>query len=78
MSAVRAGSMCSGYGGLDLAVEAVLGARLAWVAENDPDASKVLAHRFPGVPNLQDITSVDWEVMPSEAREIDILTAGFP
>jgi DNA (cytosine-5)-methyltransferase 1 len=74
----RIGSLCAGYGGLDLAVHAVLGGTLAWVAEFDPDAAKVLAHRFPGVPNLGDLTKVDWEVMPREAREVDILTAGFP
>lgn len=47
--------MCTGYGGLDLAVEAVLGGRLAWYAETDRHATAVLAARFPGVPNLGDI-----------------------
>ena len=32
---LTAGSLCSGYGGLDLAVMAVTGARLAWTAETD-------------------------------------------
>lgn len=48
---LRAGSVCIGYGGLDLAVAAVLGAALAWCAETDRHASAVLAARFPGVPN---------------------------
>lgn len=78
MSGPRIGEMCAGYSGLAMAVQAVLGGELAWVAENDADASKVLAHRFPAVPNLGDITAIDWEVMPREAREINILTAGFP
>lgn len=33
--ALTAGSLCTGYGGLDLAVMAVTGARLAWTAETD-------------------------------------------
>lgn len=39
----RIGSLCSGYGGLDLAVLAVLGGHVVWHAETDPDASRVLA-----------------------------------
>jgi DNA (cytosine-5)-methyltransferase 1 len=70
----RIGSLCTGYAGLDLAVLAVLGGRLAWVADNDPAAARLLAARFPGVPNLGDITAVDWRAGP----RVDILTAGFP
>lgn len=69
-----AGSLCSGYGGLDLAVRAVLGGKLAWVADTDPGASAILAARFPGVPNLGDISAADWESVPG----VDVLTAGFP
>jgi DNA (cytosine-5)-methyltransferase 1 len=71
---LRAGSLCTGYGGLDLAVAAVLGARLAWCAETDRHASAVLAARFPGVPNLGDLTRVDWAAVPG----VDLVTAGFP
>jgi len=70
----RIGSLCTGYGGLDLAVEAVLGARLAWYAETDRHARTVLAHRFPGVDNLGDIGTVDWTTV----EPVDIVTAGFP
>jgi hypothetical protein len=48
---LRSGSLCTGYGGLDLAVMAVLGARLAWCAESDRHAAAALAARYPGVPN---------------------------
>ncbi len=71
---LTAGSMCSGYGGLDLAVSAVLGTRLVWTADNDRRAARCLAHRFPGVPNLGDIRAVDWAGAPAP----DVLTAGFP
>ena len=70
----RIGSLCTGYGGLDLAVELVLGGRLAWYAETDPHARTVLAHHWPGVPNLGDIRTVDW----TRVEPVDILTAGFP
>jgi DNA (cytosine-5)-methyltransferase 1 len=66
--------MCSGYGGLDLAVLAVLNARLAWCADPDKHASRVLAAHFPGVPNLGDLRAVDWAAVPP----VDLVTAGFP
>lgn len=68
------GSLCSGYGGLDLGVLAAFGGRLAWVADPEPAAVAVLAARFPGVPNLGDITTTDW----SAVEPVDVLTAGFP
>ncbi|WP_217705948.1 DNA cytosine methyltransferase [Verrucosispora sp. NA02020] len=70
----RIGSLCSGYGGLDLAVELVLGGRLTWYAETDRHAATVLAHHLPGVANLGDIGTVDWTRVPP----VDIVTAGFP
>lgn len=74
MTVPRIGSMCTGYGGLDLAARHVLGAELAWVCETDPDAAAVLAHNFPDVPNLGDVRLVDW----SAVEPVDILTAGYP
>jgi DNA (cytosine-5)-methyltransferase 1 len=71
---LRIGSLCTGYGGLDLAVTAVLGAGLAWCAETDPYAAAVLAARWPAVPNLGDITAVDWDTVPP----VDLITAGWP
>jgi DNA (cytosine-5)-methyltransferase 1 len=69
------GSVCTGYGGLDLGLLAALGGgRLAWVADPDPAAATVLATRFPGVPNLGDITAVDWTAV----EPVDVLSAGFP
>ncbi|GHJ52969.1 hypothetical protein Nm8I071_22760 [Nonomuraea sp. TT08I-71] len=70
----RIGSLCTGYGGLDLAVELVLGGRLAWYAETDRHARTVLDHHWPDVPNLGDIRAVDWSHVPP----VDVLTAGFP
>ena len=71
---ITLGSLCSGYGGLDLAVEHYYGATTVWHGEVDKDCSQVLAHRWPGVPNLGDLTVVDWD----EVEPVDILCAGFP
>lgn len=68
------GSMFSGYGGLDMAVHEVFGGSVAWFAENNPDAAKVLAHNWPEIPNLGDVTAVRWD----DVEPVDILTAGFP
>lgn len=67
------GSLCSGIGGLELGIERALGARTVWQAEIDPHASKVLAHHWPGVPNIGDVR-VDIAAM----TYVDILTAGYP
>ncbi|MEU0236809.1 DNA cytosine methyltransferase [Nocardiopsis sp. NPDC006198] len=72
------GSLCSGYGGLDAAVQSVLGGDLAWVADPDPGASRILAHHHPDVPNLGDITTVDWKEILALGLAVDILLAGFP
>ncbi|MBS2534153.1 DNA cytosine methyltransferase [Catenulispora sp. NF23] len=86
MSTLRIGSLCSGYGGLDLAVIAALGAgRVAWHAQYEPPdkngkpdmhqwAAQILAERFPGVPNHGDITAIDFR----SVEPVDVLTAGFP
>lgn len=70
----RIGSLCSGYGGLDLAAEQLTGGTTAWVADIDPRASVVLAHRFADAPNLGDLRAVDW----STVEPVDVLTAGYP
>lgn len=54
------GSLFSGYGGLDLGVQLVIGGRTAWHVEFDAAPSRILAHNFPGIPNYGDITKVKW------------------
>jgi DNA (cytosine-5)-methyltransferase 1 len=70
----RVGSLCTGYGGLDLAVAEALGGQLAWCADNDRHVSAILAANFPAVPNLGDIARIDWASVPA----VDVITAGFP
>ena len=57
-----------------MAVEAVFGGQVAWHCQIDPAASKVLTARWPGVPNLKDITAVGW----STVEPVDILCGGWP
>ncbi|MET9253779.1 DNA cytosine methyltransferase [Streptomyces sp. NPDC003717] len=79
----RIGSLCSGYGGLDLAVTSVLGGSVAWHAQYDPDdkhqyAARILAEHWPDVPNLGDITLIEWVAILALYGPVDVLTAGFP
>lgn len=71
---LKIGSLFSGYGGLDLAVEAFTGGKTVWHVEFDAAPSKILEHNFPGTPNYGDVRSVDW----TQVEPVDILTGGFP
>jgi len=70
---MRIGSLCTGYGGLDMAVEAVFNAETVWVSEIDKFASKLIDERWK-LPNLGDLKTIDWH----SVEPIDILTAGYP
>lgn len=76
-SAPKLGSLCTGYGGLDLAAAKVFGAKPAWFADNDPDAARVLAHHHRRVKNLGDITALDYTAR-DQVPGVEILTAGWP
>ena len=67
---MRVGSLFTGYGGLDLAV----GGELAWYAELDPAACRVMETHYPGVPNLGDVRTVDWAAV----EPVDVITGGYP
>jgi DNA (cytosine-5)-methyltransferase 1 len=69
------GSLCTGYGGLDLGVLAALGGgRIAWCADPDPHVQQILAARMPDVPNLGDLRAINWAAV----EPVDVLVAGFP
>lgn len=70
-------SLCSGFGGLDLAVESITGNKTLVYAENDPYAAQVMAARFPWATNLHDITAIDWAAVAAQ-HQIDTISAGFP
>ena len=72
---ITVGSLCSGYEGVSLGLTtAGIEHRTVFVADPDPAATKVLAHHLPDVPNLGDITTVDWRTV----TPMDLLTAGYP
>lgn len=71
---LRVGSLFSGYGGLDLAVEEVFNARTIWFSEINEPVARVFSHHWPDAPNLGDITTIDWDTVPP----VDILCGGFP
>ncbi len=71
---LRVGSLFSNYGGLDLAVEEGFDARTAWFSEINEPVARVFAHHRPDVPNLGEITTIDW----STVTLVDILCGGFP
>lgn len=70
----RIGSLFSGYGGLDLAVEEVFDPRTVWFSEVNEPVARVFAHHWPDAPNLGDITTIDW----STVEPVNILCGGFP
>ena len=70
------GSLFTGYGGLDMAVRMALdpSARVAWTSDVEPGPCRLAEVRWPGVPNLGDITQVDW----AEVEPVDIICGGSP
>lgn len=69
---IAIGSLFSGIGGLDLAVESVTGGRVVWQCEREPYARSLLARHWPGVPIFEDITKLH------DAPAVDALCGGFP
>lgn len=70
------GSLFTGYGGLDMGVAMALDldARVAWTSDIEPGPCRLAEVRWYGVPNLGDITQVDW----SEVEPVDIICGGSP
>ena len=72
---MRVAELCAGYSGLFMGIKEVFPeAELSWVAENDSQASLVLARHYPGVPNYGDISKIQYFRVP----KVDLLAAGFP
>src|SRR5690606_22998370 len=67
-------SLCTGYGGLDMAVQNVFGGELAYWSDIEPGPIAVMQHHYPDVPNLGDLKKIDW----ASLGHIDIITAGYP
>lgn len=74
----RAVGLCSGAGQLDEAVRQITGHQLVAYAEKDPHAARVMAARFPGIPNLGDVSAVDWQQVAELLGPDADLAAGWP
>lgn len=66
-------SLCSGIGGLDIAVEKHFDAEVIIHSETNAQASAVMAHHFPNSKAIGDFRDYN----PGET-EADLLVAGFP
>ncbi len=73
MTARTFGSVFSGVGGFDRALERA-GWRCAFQVENDPACNRVLARHWPDVPRYGDIREVAGATLPP----IDLLVGGWP
>lgn len=70
---MKLGSLFSGIGGLDLGLERA-GMQVVWNSEIEPFPCEVLKAHWPDVPNLGDITQIDWNIVPP----VDVICGGFP
>jgi len=68
---MRGGTLFSGIGAPEYAAS---GIDWRWAAEIDPFAAAVYRTHFPDVPNLGDVTTVDWR----EVEDVDVLVFGSP
>lgn len=79
---MRIGSLFTGIGGIELGISNTVtsitpyGNDIEWIAETDKNALKILEHStmFHGVPNLGDVTKIDWADVP----DVDCITGGTP
>ena len=77
MIPLKFGSVCSGIEAASVAWHP-LGWRAAWLAEIEPFPSAVLAHHYPDVPNLGDMTALPGRIASGEIEAPDIFCGGTP
>jgi DNA (cytosine-5)-methyltransferase 1 len=71
------GSVCSGIEAASVAWHP-LGWRAAWFSEIEPFPFALLAHHYPGTPNLGDMTKIARRVLAGEIEAPDVFTGGTP
>lgn len=74
---MRYGSVCSGIEAATVAWHP-LGWRPAWFAEIEPFPSAVLAHHYPTIPNLGDMTRIARDVLLGQVEAPGALVGGTP
>jgi DNA (cytosine-5)-methyltransferase 1 len=67
---MKIGSLFTGYGGLDIAVNG----ELAWYSEIDKSACTILERHYPNIQNKGDVKKIDW----TKIEKVDVLTGGYP
>ena len=75
--AIKFGSVCSGIEAASVAWHP-LGWEAAWLAEIEPFPSAVLAHHYPNVPNLGDMTLLPTRILSGEIEAPDVFCGGTP
>jgi DNA (cytosine-5)-methyltransferase 1 len=71
------GSVCSGIEAASVAW-GPLGWKAAWLSEIEPFPSAVLAHHYPDVPNLGDMTLLPERILSGEVEAPDVFCGGTP
>jgi DNA (cytosine-5)-methyltransferase 1 len=74
---MRFGSVCSGIEAASVAWHP-LGWKAAWLSEIEPFPSAVLAHHYPDVPNLGDMTALPERILSGEVEAPDLFCGGTP
>jgi DNA (cytosine-5)-methyltransferase 1 len=74
---MRFGSVCSGIEAASVAWHP-LGWKAAWLSEIEPFPSAVLAHHYPDVPNLGDMTTLPERILSGEVEAPDLFCGGTP
>lgn len=74
---MRFGSVCSGIEAASVAFKP-LGWTAAWFSEIEPFPSGVLAHHFPSVPNLGDMSDLPEKIRSGAVEAPDMLCGGTP
>jgi DNA (cytosine-5)-methyltransferase 1 len=74
---MKFGSVCSGIEAASVAWNR-LGWSASWLAEIEPFPSAVLAHHYPDVPNLGDMTLLPDKILSGEIEAPDIFCGGTP
>jgi DNA (cytosine-5)-methyltransferase 1 len=74
---MRFGSVCSGIEAASVAWHS-LGWKAAWLSEIEPFPIAVLAHHYPDVPNLGDMTLLPERILSGEVEAPDVFCGGTP
>lgn len=74
---MRFGSVCSGIEAASTAWHP-LGWEAAWLSEIEPFPCALLAHHYPNVPNLGDMTALPDRIRSGEVEAPDLFCGGTP